>query len=72
MHVVLWDLDPQDWLRPGADVDRPRRAHHARPGSMILLHDGGGDRSQTVAALEQIVAGANGLLGYNFAAIPGC
>jgi len=71
MHVVLWDLDPQDWLRPGADVIAHDVLTNARPGSMILLHDGGGDRSQTVAALQEIVPALTSL-GYNFAAIPGC
>jgi hypothetical protein len=38
---------------------------------MVLLHDGGGDRTQTVAALNEIVATLT-QLGYTFAAIPGC
>jgi hypothetical protein len=38
---------------------------------MVLLHDGGGDRTQTVAALNEIVPTLT-RLGYTFAAIPGC
>ena len=71
MRVVLWDVDPQDWLRPGADAIAQDVLASARPGSMILLHDGGGDRSQTVAALQEIVPALTSE-GYNFAAIPGC
>ncbi len=57
-RVVLWSVDPQDW-RPGA---RPREIvrrvlSNARPGSIVLLHDGGGDRSATVKALPAIVRG---------------
>jgi peptidoglycan-N-acetylglucosamine deacetylase len=43
----------------------------ARPGSIVLLHDGGGDRSQTITALGSILTTLTSL-GYGFAAIPGC
>jgi peptidoglycan-N-acetylglucosamine deacetylase len=48
-------IDPEDWERPGTDtiVRRVKEARDA--GRVILLHDGGGDRSQTVAALPQIL-----------------
>jgi len=71
LHVVLWDLDPQDWRLPGAAAIADEVILHARPGSVVLLHDGGGDRSQTVAAVKQIVD-ALSRLGYNFSSIPGC
>ena len=71
LRVVLWDLDPQDWRTPGAATIADYVILHARPGSVVLLHDGGGDRSQTVTAVQETV---NTLirLGYNLAAIPGC
>jgi cellulose synthase/poly-beta-1,6-N-acetylglucosamine synthase-like glycosyltransferase/peptidoglycan/xylan/chitin deacetylase (PgdA/CDA1 family) len=55
-HIIaLADLDGHDWRRPGAaSILRgatPARNH----GGIVLLHDGGGDRSQTVAALERLV-----------------
>ena len=53
--VVLENIDPQDWARPGADVILQRIKQQRRDGSIILLHDAGGDRSQTVAALPRII-----------------
>ena len=53
--VVLENIDPQDWAQPGADVILQRVKQQRRDGSIILLHDAGGDRSQTVAALPQII-----------------
>ena len=50
--VVLWDIDPQDWRRPGAEVISGHIVREAYPGAVVLLHDGGGDRTQSVAALE--------------------
>ncbi|UNO39183.1 polysaccharide deacetylase family protein [Streptomyces sp. MST-110588] len=55
--VVLWDVEPFDWALPGADTIARITLEQARPGSVILLHDGGGDRSQTVAALPAIIEG---------------
>lgn len=55
MTTVIWDVDPQDWTRPGSDAIYQRVVSATRPGSIILLHDGGGDRSQTVAALPRII-----------------
>src|SRR6266566_3479912 len=53
--VVLENIDPQDWARPGADVILQRVKQQRRDGSIILLHDAGGDRSQTVEALPRIL-----------------
>lgn len=55
------NLDPDDWQRPPADVivqrvlDGAAAADPAIGGQIILLHDAGGDRSQTVAALPQLI-----------------
>lgn len=64
-RVVLWDVDPLDWLRPGAGVIADRVLYNAAPGRVILLHDGGGDRSQTVAALDMILSNLSAQ-GYRF------
>jgi peptidoglycan/xylan/chitin deacetylase (PgdA/CDA1 family) len=58
VRVVLWSVDPRDWL-PGTTARRIVHAvlSHVRPGSIILLHDGGGDRSATVRALPRIIRG---------------
>lgn len=52
MTIVLWTVDPQDWRRPGATVISDHIVTHAYPGAIILSHDGGGDRSQTIAAYQ--------------------
>ncbi len=48
-------VDPQDWARPGADAIIRRVKEERLTGSVILLHDAGGDRSQTVEALPHIL-----------------
>jgi cellulose synthase/poly-beta-1,6-N-acetylglucosamine synthase-like glycosyltransferase/peptidoglycan/xylan/chitin deacetylase (PgdA/CDA1 family)/spore germination protein YaaH len=53
--VVLENIDPQDWARPGADIILQRVKQQRRDGSIILLHDAGGDRAQTVEALPRIL-----------------
>lgn len=50
MKSVLWDIDTSDWSTPGSGAIRSR-VSSARSGSIVLMHDGGGPRSQTVAAL---------------------
>ena len=56
MLMVLWTVDTNDYLRPGVDTIVDRAVNGARPGAIILLHDAGGDRSETVAALPKIIA----------------
>src|SRR5438876_2066148 len=53
--VVLENIDPQDWAKPGADVILQRVKQQRHDGSIILLHDAGGNRSQTVQALPRII-----------------
>ncbi|PYJ53849.1 MAG: hypothetical protein DME83_01405 [Verrucomicrobia bacterium] len=53
--VVLENIDPQDWAKPGADIILQRVKQQRRDGSIVLLHDAGGNRSQTVAALPRIL-----------------
>jgi len=51
------EIDPLDWARPGVDeiVRRTVAYAEARRGNVILLHDAGGDREQTVEALPRII-----------------
>src|SRR5579875_2525400 len=51
MLMVLWSVDTGDWDRPGAKRIVQRALSGAKAGAIILMHDAGGDRSQTVAAL---------------------
>lgn len=69
-QVVLWSVDPADWSRPGTAAIRSRVLNSVRPGSVILLHDGGGDRSQTVAALPAVISTLKAR-GYGFATLCG-
>ena len=54
-YIVLWDIDPQDWRRPGAQQIADVILENIYPGAIILCHDGGGDRSQTDEALKIVL-----------------
>ena len=56
-HMVPlgWAVDPDDWKQPGTATIVSRVLAQVRPGAVILMHDGGGDRRQTVAALGTII-----------------
>jgi peptidoglycan/xylan/chitin deacetylase (PgdA/CDA1 family) len=58
LRVVLWSIDPRDW-RDGVKAKWIARKvlRSVGPGSIILLHDGGGDQSATVNALPKIIRG---------------
>lgn len=56
MLMVLWTVDTNDYQRPGVEAIVDAAVSGARPGAIILMHDAGGDRSETVAALPQIIA----------------
>jgi peptidoglycan/xylan/chitin deacetylase (PgdA/CDA1 family) len=47
-----WSVDPEDWARPGVSKIVRTIMKTTQTGSIILEHDGGGDRSETVAALK--------------------
>lgn len=55
MVTALWDVDAQDWAQPGADAVVAKVTAEVRPGSVVLMHDYGGDRTQTIAALPRII-----------------
>jgi peptidoglycan/xylan/chitin deacetylase (PgdA/CDA1 family) len=55
MRTITWDVDPTDWANPGSAAVYSRVVGAAQPGSIILMHDGGGDRSGTLAALPAII-----------------
>ena len=55
MTPVDWSVDPRDWTRPGVSYIADNILSNTRTGSIILEHDGGGDRSQTVAALRFVI-----------------
>ncbi|GAB7038872.1 chitooligosaccharide deacetylase NodB [Catenuloplanes niger JCM 9533] len=55
MARLGWTVDPRDWSRPGTDAIVTAVLAQLRPGGIVLMHDGGGDRSQTVAALAVLI-----------------
>ncbi len=55
MESIDWNVDPSDWSRPGTPSIINNVLTHTRAGSIVLMHDGGGDRSQTVQALRTIL-----------------
>lgn len=56
MLMVLWSVDTKDFSHPGVKRIIYTAVSGARPGAIVLMHDGGGDRAQTVAALPRIIA----------------
>jgi peptidoglycan/xylan/chitin deacetylase (PgdA/CDA1 family) len=59
MHLlmVLWSTDTSDYTLPGIRAIVQRALAGAHPGAILLMHDAGGDRSETIAALPAIVSG---------------
>ena len=64
-HLELWSVDTQDWRRPGEDQIASHALSSVRPGAIVLMHDGGGERSRTIAALDTVLDGLTGR-GYAF------
>lgn len=56
LSAIIWNDEARDWLLPGVNVIIHRILALARNGAIILLHDGGGNRAQTVAALPTIIS----------------
>jgi peptidoglycan/xylan/chitin deacetylase (PgdA/CDA1 family) len=69
LDTILWDVDPRDWARPGSGAIYSNVVRNTRPGSIILSHDGGGPREQTLAAYQSIIPTLK-RRGYRFATVP--
>ncbi|GAA1587746.1 hypothetical protein GCM10009804_49830 [Kribbella hippodromi] len=52
---VLWNVDPRDWARPGTNAIVHNILTRSHNRDVILMHDGGGNRAQTVAALDKVL-----------------
>ena len=52
---ILWSVDSRDWQLPGTRAIVRRVLANVGPGSIVLLHDGGGDRRETLRALPAIL-----------------
>ncbi|NLA36358.1 MAG: polysaccharide deacetylase family protein [Actinobacteria bacterium] len=69
LATAMWSIDTLDWQKPDWTVIVNRVMDQARSGSVILLHDGGGDRAATIQALPWIILG---LRARGFTFVPVC
>jgi peptidoglycan/xylan/chitin deacetylase (PgdA/CDA1 family) len=68
LRTITWDVDPADWSMPSTGAIYSRVVDAAQTGSIILMHDGGGPRDETLAALPQIIDTLRAR-GYGFATV---
>lgn len=66
--TVQWDVDTNDWMLPGSSTIASRALGGVHNGSIVLMHDGGGPRAQTLAALPTVIRGLKAR-GYRFATV---
>jgi peptidoglycan/xylan/chitin deacetylase (PgdA/CDA1 family) len=58
MRTVIWTVDPHDYFDDTSKDEIVKRVlGKVGAGSIVLLHDGGGDQSATVKALPEIIKG---------------
>jgi peptidoglycan/xylan/chitin deacetylase (PgdA/CDA1 family) len=69
LATVLWNVDPSDYLQPGTGTIERRILAQVQPGSIIISHDGGGSRRQTLAAYPAVIAKLRAR-GYRVVTIP--
>ncbi|MEH2056882.1 MAG: polysaccharide deacetylase family protein [Nostoc sp.] len=67
--IILWSSDSVDYSRPAVPKLIGNVFREAKPGGIVLMHDGGGNRSKTVQALPEIIANFR-KQGYSFVTIP--
>ena len=70
MRTVMWSIDTHDWMASKTAKEITKSVlSQAKPGAIVLMHDGGGDQSATVKALPDIIRGLR-KRGYDLVAIP--
>lgn len=69
MTPLAWTADPEDWKRPGVNAIVHTVLRELRPGGIILMHDGGGRRGETLQALRVLLHRLP-RLGYHFVLPP--
>jgi len=67
--MVLWSVDTEDYLQPGVSAIVQRALAGAHPGAIMLMHDAGGTRTQTIAALPIIISRLRAQ-GYRLVTVP--
>jgi peptidoglycan/xylan/chitin deacetylase (PgdA/CDA1 family) len=66
--TIQWDIDPRDWSLPGTGEIVGNVLANARPGGIVEMHDGGGNRAETLAALPTIISALRAR-GYTFVTV---
>jgi len=69
LATVLWNVDPSDYTQPGTATIEQRVLEQVQAGSIVISHDGGGPRGQTLAAYPKIIAALRAR-GYRIVTIP--
>src|SRR5580700_427865 len=69
LATILWEVDPSDYTLPGVAAIEQRVLAQVRPGAIVLSHDGGGPRGQTLAAYPDIIRALRAR-GYRFVTVP--
>lgn len=67
--LTLWSIDTRDWAEPGTSAITKKVLRDAAPGSIVLMHDSGGNRTETVQALAAILPVLTAQ-GYRFVTLP--
>jgi peptidoglycan/xylan/chitin deacetylase (PgdA/CDA1 family) len=67
-YVALADFDGRDWERPGVSAIVRHASPPGTTGGIVLLHDGGGNRSETVAAVDRLITSLRAR-GFTFATL---
>ena len=67
--MVLWTIDTNDYRQPGVPAIVSTVLGSARPGAIVLMHDAGGTRTETIAALPAIISGLRAR-GYTLVTVP--
>jgi peptidoglycan/xylan/chitin deacetylase (PgdA/CDA1 family) len=65
---VIWNVDTEDWSKPGTASIISNIMKNVKSGRIVLMHDGGGDRSEDIAALPTIITNLT-TAGYRFVTV---
>jgi peptidoglycan/xylan/chitin deacetylase (PgdA/CDA1 family) len=69
MTAIDWSIDPRDWDQPRSTTEHISQVlSTARPGDILLSHDGGGIRYRTIEALRTVIPALQAR-GYTFIAL---
>lgn len=69
LTTVGWNVDPRDWALPGTGAIVSGVVGAVKPGSIVIMHDGGGPRGETVAALPAVISALR-RKGYSLDTVP--